>query len=69
MKINLEHCIVKVISKDKAVLAFILYLIMKRNFYRSIGTTHTLFPTVKGSEARYSTVLLNSQDLKGISVV
>lgn len=66
MKISLKHCSVKVVCKDKAVLAFTLYLIMKRNFYQSTGTTHTLFPTVKSSEAQYSTVQLNSQDLKGI---
>lgn len=69
MKISLKHYSVKVICKDKAVLAFSLYLVMKRNFYRPIGTTHTLFPTVKSGEAGYSTVLFNSQDLKGISVV
>jgi len=46
MKISLKRYDMKASCKDNAVLAFSPYLITKRNLYWSIGTVHTLFPTV-----------------------
>lgn len=51
MKISLKFHSAKVSCKDNAALAYSLYLITKRNFYRPIGTVQTLFPTVKQGTA------------------
>lgn len=69
MKISLKCYNVKVSCKANAVITFSPYLIMKRNFYRSIGTIHTLLPMVKRGEVGYSTALLNSQGVGSVSVV
>lgn len=69
MKISLKFYNVKISCKGNAALAYSLCLITERNFYRSIGTIHTLFPTVRRGEVGQSTALLSSHQVRGIAVV